>query len=178
MRKVALCIALFSCTAHAMLTAHAATPSNAEVKVSWQQPEKYTDIRPANGTKAAYQKRVISAFDKIWADVATKLPAGYRLEVTVKDLDLAGDVNPMFRIDHNDIRVIKDIYFPRMTIDYVVFDANKQPVMTGTDERIKDMGFMMSTPSGFNQREFIYEAEMLKKWFKRTVTPKLAAANQ
>jgi hypothetical protein len=172
MRKLALILALFT------LTAQASTPTTAEVKVAWQHPEKYTDIRPSNGTKAAYQKQVIKAFDKIWADFASKLPAGYRLEVTVKDLDLAGDVNPMFRIDHNDIRVIKDIYFPRMNFDYVLFDANKQQIAAGQDEKIKDMGFMMSTPSGFNQREFAYEAEMLKKWFKKTISPKLPAVTQ
>lgn len=172
MRKLAILLALFS------LTAQASTPNAAEVKVAWQHPEKYTDIRPSNGTKAAYQKQVISAFDKIWADFATKLPAGYRLEVTIKDLDLAGDVNPMFRIDHNDIRVVKEIYFPRMNLDYVLFDENKQQVAAGQDEKIKDMGFMMSTPSGYNRREFAYEAEMLKKWFNRNIVPKLPATAQ
>lgn len=169
MRKLALLIALFS------LTTQVSAQATAEVKVAWQHPEKYTDIRPANGTKAAYQKQVISAFDKIWTDFASKLPAGYRLEVTVKDLDLAGDVNPMFRMDHNDIRVIKEIYFPRMNFDYVLFDANKQQIAIGQDEKVKDMGFMMSAPSGFSHRQFAYEAEMLKKWFNRTIVPKLPA---
>ena len=169
MHKLFLSLVLVGFAAHASMPA-------ADVKVAWQNPEKYTDIRPANGTKMAYQKRVISAFDKIWADFATKLPAGYSLQVTIKDLDLAGDVNPMFRINHNDIRVIKDIYFPRMNIDFVVLDENKQPVVAGQDVKIKDMGFMMSKPSGLSHTEFAYEAEMLKKWFKRTVEPKLPTA--
>lgn len=167
MRKLAFLLAVFT------FTSQASAPTAAEVKVTWLNPEKYTDIRPATGSKASYQKQVIKEFDKIWADFAKKLPAGYRLEVTIKDLDLAGDVNPMYQIDHNDIRVVKDIYFPRMNLDYVLFNENKQEIAAIKDEKIKDMGFMMSSPKGYGHRQFAYEAAMLDKWFSRNIAPKL-----
>lgn len=153
-----------------------AADSPQQVQVSWQQPEKFTDIRPANSTKKAYQERVIKAFDKIWAEVAKDLPAGYQLAVTVKDLDLAGDVNPMYRIDHNDVRVVKDIYFPRMTIDYRLTDASGQQVDTGQDVKIRDIGFMSSQPAGFRSDEFGYEKRMLKDWYRKNIGNKLAAS--
>lgn len=151
-----------------------AVQQEATVKVNWQNPEKYSDIRPSSGTKKAYQKRVITAFDKIWADFAKKLPAGYNLIVTVKDLDLAGDVNPMYRIDHSDIRVVKDIYFPRMTIDYQLLDSQGQVLAAEQDVKIKDMGFMNSAPIGLGSSEFVYEKQMLKDWFQKTLTPKIS----
>lgn len=157
-----------------LLTTNAwASQQTTTVKVNWQNPEKYSDIRPSSGTKKAYQKRVISAFDKIWADLAAKLPAGHSLLVTVKDLDLAGDVNPMYRIDHSDIRVVKEIYFPRMTFDYQLLDSNGQVVLAEQDVKIKDMGFMNSSPIGLGSTEFVYEKQMLKNWFQKTLTPKL-----
>lgn len=149
-----------------------------QVQVSWQQPEKFTDIRPSNSSKKAYQERVIKAFDKIWAEIAKDLPVGYQLAITVKDLDLAGDVNPMYRIDHNDVRVVKDIYFPRMTIDYRLTDASGQAVDAGQDVKIKDMSFMSSQPSGFRGDEFGYEKRMLKDWYRKTISNKLAAMPQ
>lgn len=158
-----------------MLSANAfATEQEAAVKVNWQHPEKYSDIRPSSGSKKAFQKRVISGFDKIWADFAEKLPAGHRLIVTVKDLDLAGDVNPMYRIDHSDIRVVKEIYFPRMTFDYQLLDRAGQIVAAEQDVKIKDIGFMNSTPVGMGSTEFAYEKQMLKQWFQKTLLPKFS----
>lgn len=142
------------------------------VKVNWQNPEKYTDIRPSSGTKKSYQKRVITAFDRIWSDFAAKLPAGHTLLVTVKDLDLAGDVNPMYRIEHSDIRVIKEIYFPRMTFDYQLLDSAGQVLAAEQDVKVKDMGFMNSSPIGLGNGEFVYEKQMLKNWFQKHLTPK------
>lgn len=154
-----------------------AADSPPAVQVNWQQPEKYTDIRPSNSTRKAYQERVTKAFDKIWMEVAKDLPAGYQLAITVKDLDLAGDVNPLYRIDNNDIRVVKDIYFPRMTIDYRLTDANGQQLDAGTDVRIKDTSFMSSQPTGFRSDEFAYEKRMLKDWYRKTITSKLNTAH-
>ncbi len=152
-----------------------AEAQEATVKVNWQNPEKYSDIRPSSGSKKSYQKRVISAFDKIWADFGEKLPAGHRLLVTVKDLDLAGDVNPMYRIDHNDIRVVKEIYFPRMTFDYQVLDASGHTVLAEQDVKVKDVGFMNAAPIGMGSTEFAYEKQMLKHWFQRDLLIKLGA---
>jgi hypothetical protein len=151
----------------------AAETAATQVKVSWQNPDKYTDIRPSSGTKKAYQQRVINAFDKIWAGFAEKLPAGHTLQINVKDLDLAGDVNPMYRIDHNDIRVIKEIYFPRMTFDYQLSDATGKIVAAEQDVKIKDMNFMSSSNIGIGNTEFVYERQMIKSWLQRDLLPKL-----
>lgn len=152
----------------------AAETAAAQVKVTWQNPDKYTDIRPASGTKKSYQQRVISGFDKIWAGLAEKLPAGHTLHVTVTDLDLAGDVNPLYRIDHNDIRVIKEIYFPRMTFDYQLLDATGKVVAAEQDVKIKDMNFMSSSTIGIGNTEFVYERQMIKSWLQRDLLPKLS----
>lgn len=171
---------VFTTTLLLSVSAFAST-GNAEIKVSWQNPEKFTDIRPGSGTKKAYQKRVITAFDKIWADLAAKLPAGYSLEVVVTDLDLAGDVEPLFHINGaasgaSDIRVVKDIYFPKMTLDYVLYDQTKTEVGRASGVKIKDMGFMQSGNIGLKNREFAYEQLMLEKWFDKVLIPQLNSA--
>ena len=146
--------------------------TSSQVKISWQNPEKYADIRPANESKKSYQAQVINSFDKIWTKLAEKLPAGYYLELTITDLDLAGDVNPMYRLANNDVRVIKDIYFPRMQLNYILYNADKQIVGQANDVKIKDMGFMTSGSATFTSREFAYESEMIKKWFNKEILTK------
>lgn len=184
MRKLTTYFATFICAVALSSQVQAATAEQTDktektsaVKVTWQNPEKYSDIRPANSSRKVYQERVTKAFDKFLGELAEKLPAGYRLEVTVKDLDLAGDVNPMYRLDNTDIRVVKDIYFPRMKLDYVLFDQNNQQIQQEADVKIKDMGFMTSSNIGYQNREFAYEYEMLKKWFNKVILPQTVAAN-
>ncbi|WP_306519154.1 DUF3016 domain-containing protein [Rheinheimera sp.] len=164
-------------TAMVFSFAAAASTGSAEVKLSWQNPEKFTDIRPGSGTKKAYQQRVINAFDKMWGDFAKQLPPGYKLEVVITDVDLAGDVEAMYSgvgagRTMNDIRVIKDIYFPKVSLDYVLYDQNKAEVAKAAGVKIKDMGFMQSGSLGMGSREFGYEKQMLEKWFHKELLPK------
>lgn len=179
MRKLTTYLTTLMCAVALTSPVQAATANSAEttsaVKVNWHNPEKFSDIRPANSSRKAYQERVTKAFDKFIGELAEKLPAGYSLEITVKDLDLAGDVNPMYRLDNTDIRVVKDIYFPRMKLDYALFDQNKQQVKSELDVKIKDMGFMTSSNIGYQNREFAYEFEMLKKWFNKVILPQTVA---
>ena len=180
MRKLPTYLMTFICSMALSNLALAATAEKSEsasaVKVTWLNPEKYSDIRPANSSRKAYQERVTKAFDKFLGEFAEKLPAGYSLEITVKDLDLAGDVNPMYRLDNTDIRVIKDIYFPRIKLDYVLLDQNKQQIQKESDVKIKDMGFMTSSNIGYQNREFAYEYEMMKKWFNKVILPQTVAS--
>lgn len=182
MRKSITYLTAVLCAMVLSLQLHAATAEKTEttsaVKVTWLNPEKFSDIRPASGTRKVYQERVMKAFDKMLGELAEKLPAGYSMEINVKDLDLAGDVNPMYRLDNTDIRVIKEIYFPRMKFDYVLFDQNKQPIQQESDVKIKDMGFMTSSHIGYQSREFAYEREMLKKWFNKVIVPQTVAVSE
>lgn len=154
-------------------TENAATQS--QIKVSWQAPEKFSDIRPASDTKKRFQEKVIRAFDKMWGEFAQDLPAGYQLNIVMTDLDLAGDVNPMYRANHTDIRVIKDIYIPRVKLDFVLTGPMQQEIAKGTDVKIQDMGFMNHAAMNTMSREFHYEHEMLKKWFKKTILSQIPA---
>lgn len=158
----------------AMATTGVTTQS--QIKVSWQTPEKFTDIRPSSESKKRYQQKVLTAFDNMWSKFAEDLPTGYQLSIVMTDVDLAGDVNPMYRANHSDIRVIKDIYIPRVKLDYVLTGPQQQEIARGTDVKIQDMGFMNSSTIGSINREFHYEHEMLKKWFKKEILSKVPVA--
>lgn len=162
------------CLAMSSFTLSAQTPESA-IKVEWVQPEKYTDIRPSNESKAMYRKHVIESFDKFWTKLSEKLPQGYKLALTIKDVDLAGDVNPLYRVDNRDIRVIKDMYFPKITLDYQLQDAAGAVVASEQNVKIKDMNFMSSVGLRFSSQEFGHEKNMLEKWFTKTILAKTSA---
>ena len=148
------------------------TAQAGEVSVQWQQPEKFTDIRPANDTRKAYRERILKKFDSFFAELAGKLPEGYKWEVTVTDLDLAGDVDYFAGGAGNPLRVVKDIYSPAIKFSYVVRDKHGEEVASA-QEKLRDMGFMQTLNSVNNSDELRYERQMLEDWFSKELLPKV-----
>jgi len=69
------------------------------------------------------------------------------------------------------IRVIRDIYIPRMKFSYQLLNADKS-VIDSAEVDLKDMTFMVSTPSRYKNKSLGYEKHMLDEWFKDTFTQK------
>jgi len=141
-------------------------------KVSWQEPEKFTDIRPTNESKIGFQERVIKEFDRMFDDLAKKLPDGYVWEITVTDVDLAGDVRPFFTPMVNDVRVIRDLYWPRMSFRFDLKDEQGKTVASGTED-VKDMSFLMRLGVASGHTSFQYEEQMLLDWFNKQQKEKI-----
>ncbi len=156
----------------AMAMAMATQVQAGEVKVTWQEPEKYTDIRPGNESKSGFQERMIKEFDQIFADLAKKLPDAYQWDITVTDVDLAGDVRPFYRNTVGDIRIIKDLYWPRMTLTFDLKDEKGKSIASGT-ENIKDMNFLMRSGLATGNSAFRYEEQMLRDWFAKQQRDKI-----
>lgn len=149
-----------------------------EVKVEYKDYKKFTDMKPANEARGAYEKRTMASFDKIFADLAKELPEGYSWNVIVTDIDLAGDVNHMYTQTGQQIRVIKDLFIPRINFSYSLLDQNKVVVAEEKDLKLKDMGFMSRSSANRSNAPFEYEKVMLERWFKDTMTPAVASHQQ
>jgi hypothetical protein len=133
-------------------------------KVNWQEPDKFTDIRSGNENRDAFQRRLMSDFEALFADLAKKLPDECQLEVNITDIDLAGDVNAGYSMASRDIRIVKDIYSPSMHFTYTLKNQKGDLLASGT-EQLRDMGFMAKSKSLVSNYGFPYEARMLRDWF-------------
>ena len=136
------------------------------VQVTWQDTDKYADIRPTNESRENFRKHVFQELGLVFEDLAKKLPDEVQWKVTVTDLDLAGEVRPVMMSAGNDIRIIKDIYWPRMSLSYVMTDGKGSVVAEGKED-ISDMSFMMIRPINMGNGSFPYEAKMLEDWFRK-----------
>lgn len=136
-----------------------------QAKVIWQAPDNYTDIREGNELRDSFRAQLFHDFESIFADMAKQLPDGYLFEVTVTDVDLAGQVNGMHGASWQNIRVVKAIYWPRMSFSYTLKNAAQELLQSGQEE-VKDLGFMSAVGSA-GQTRFGYEERMLKNWFKK-----------
>ncbi|MDO6620269.1 MULTISPECIES: DUF3016 domain-containing protein [unclassified Shewanella] len=143
------------------------------VKIQWQEPKKYRDLKTANEVKSRFQQRFFDTMTKNINKEAEKiLKPEQKLEMVVSDVDLAGDLRPTFgATSASELRIVKDLYPPRMTFSYSITEG-EQVIMAG-DEKLVDMNFMYGTHSTRNQKPFEYETKMLEDWLKKTVAPKL-----
>ena len=139
-----------------------------ESEVTWTNTDKYTDIRAGNENRARFKTRIFSHFEEHFSKLSEKLPEGQVLKVNVTNVDLAGDV----RFDTMDrIRVVRDIYIPRMKFTYEVVNADKSIADSG-DADLKAMGFMQQASTVGHHKAIYYEKKMLDKWFKNTFISK------
>lgn len=139
----------------------------ASSEVDWVKPEDYSDIRPANENRSRFHKRIFERLDEHFSELAAKLPADQTLKVQVHNLDLAGDVRYMMGPNNSTIRVVKDIYFPKMRFSYQLVDKNDSEVTSGEAD-IKDMSFNTGIRNSSSTDSFYYEKEMISDWFKKT----------
>lgn len=153
----------------------ATTVAAGEVKVEYKDYKKFTDMKPANEARGSYEKRTMANFDKIFADLAKQLPEGYSWNVVVTDIDLAGDVDYMFTQTGQQIRVIKDIFIPRINFSYTLLDQNKVMVAEEKDFKLKDMGFMTRINNSRANQPYEHERLMLERWFKEKIQPVVAS---
>lgn len=137
----------------------------AQVEVKWSNPDKYSDIFPGEGHRKHFKERTFKSFEKHFAKLANSLPENQKLVLDITNVDLAGDVH--FGGGIKRIRVVKDIFFPRLEFSYQLLAADKS-VITTQEVSLKDMSFLMHGRSRYSSRSLSYEKEMLDRWFKKT----------
>jgi hypothetical protein len=101
------------------------------------------------------------------ATLTKHVPPGRRLELRFTDIDLAGDYEPWRGPDFDDIRIMKDIYPPRMKFEFRLLDAKSGAVVREGSERISDMSYLMSAGLLPNHDPLRYDKNLLTDWVRR-----------
>ncbi|MBT0585318.1 DUF3016 domain-containing protein [Alteromonas oceanisediminis] len=149
---------------------------NSQVSVTWQSPDDYRDVRPTNQSRTRFQEQTFNRLEAHFAEMAEALPEGQMLEVTVTDVDLAGQVWPSSFVGlgsgAEDVRIIKDIDIPRMSFSYQLKENGL--VIKESDVDLKDMGFLHTSLRGSDSETLRYEKRMLDDWFKKEFSDQIA----
>ena len=145
----------------------------AQVEVKWTNPDKYTDIKAGEGHRKKFQEQTFKTLEEHFTKMAEMLPEQQKLLVDVTNLDLAGDVNYTMKR----IRIIKDIFTPRMKFSYQLLNADNT-VVKSEDVSLNDMGFMMSNSLKYRNKSLSYEKKMLDDWFRNTFEDSLKSNEQ
>jgi Protein of unknown function (DUF3016) len=141
-------------------------PNDGRVTVTYDQPEKFTDVRSSyqGGTDQGYLDDLARYIDRV---ARGYLADGQRLTIKFTDIDMAGDFQPG-RSRLSDVRIIRPTYPPRLKFSYTVTDASGHVVGQG-DEKLADTTFQSRFRSSGDSDPLTYEKGMLKDWMSTTL---------
>lgn len=153
--------------------------AKAEVEVTWQNPEDYSDVRPTNESRKRFRERTFRQLDEYINELSERLPDDHKLEMTVTNLDLAGQVWPasFVGLGHSasDVRLVKRIDIPRMNFSYKLTDVSGTVVKEG-EVKLKDMSFQDNLRGRLRHKALQYEKNMIREWFDDEF-PKMVVKN-
>lgn len=162
--KYVLLAVVFATAASVFAAAPAAT--NIRVEVIFDQPEKFTDVKDSwMGSERGRDSTLALIKEFIETEAPRHLTEGQVLTMTFTNIDLAGDFEPERGPNFSEVRIVKDLYPPRMNFSYKLVDASGAVVKEG-QEKLLDMAFQMSVGIIDRQDSLRYEKSMLSNWLR------------
>jgi len=153
-----------------------ALQANGPVSVKWEDPATFTEIRQSTNRFEAERGDWVQQLARYLQTTAAKpLQPGQTLDVTLVDIKRAGDYEPWHGPRARDIRVMRDIYPPRITLQYTLKDADGRIVSEG-DARLSDSGYLQGSGLLTNSDPLRYEKRLIDDWVKRQLASQATAA--
>ena len=158
----------------ALLAGLAATGSlfaadSSPVTVVFSQPEKYMDLKDGysdNDNRQGQERFLPLIQEHVQREAGRLLAAGQKLTVTFTDIDLAGDFEPWRGPQFNDVRIVKDLYVPRLSVKFTLTDGSGAVLKEG-ERKLVDLAFQMRITMGFQNDPLRYEKDMLSDWLRQ-----------
>jgi hypothetical protein len=136
-------------------------------EVNFANPEKFADAADGpRGSDFGRDANLQELREYIQKRADVVLPEGQRLTVTVTDVDFAGEVEPWRTPQMNDARLVKEIYPPRINLDFRLTDASGAVIKEG-NRRLTDLTFMMNLHGPDRSERRLYERDLLDKWIRQ-----------
>lgn len=143
-----------------------AAPSN--VTVTYDHPQQFTEARKLRSLAPARDDndylKVLKSY--IEQRASKMLPPGERLAIVVTDIDRAGNFEPWRPYPMRDVRIIKDIYPPRIDLRFQLFDADGKLIREGT-RKLRDPAFLSDSGYPGDSDSLRYEKGLINRWLRK-----------
>ncbi|MBS9476845.1 DUF3016 domain-containing protein [Ancylobacter radicis] len=151
-----------------------ATAEAGTATVTFVAPETYRDGNLGWGP--VDQRLTLEGLTRILQRLAAaRLPAGDTLEVSVRDIDLAGAINPLASRTGT-LRVMRQDTWPSITLTYTLRRNGR--VMARGEETVRAMNYLMDPVAVRSVEPLRFETALLSKWLTTTLRPYLATQAQ
>ncbi len=140
------------------------------VEVVYTNPEKFTDVKDSSmQSERARDDYLRLLKEHLQERVPQQIPEGTKLTITISDVDMAGDFEPWRGVQFHDVRIVKEIYPPRINLSYKLTDASGAVIKEG-EEQLRDTSFMLTTTPIPSNDSLRYEKALLDNWLRREFT--------
>jgi len=137
------------------------------VSVSWSDPAQFSEIRRSgNRWEARRGDWVVKLAEHIQTRAERSLPAGERMEVTITDIQRAGNYEPWHGPQADDVRFVRDIYPPRIELSFKRYDAQGAVVSEG-ERRLSDLSYLSNVRSANSNDTLQYEKRLIDTWLSQ-----------
>jgi len=149
-------------------------PEQGAVSVSWTDPAQFTELRYSrNRWEAKRGDWVRQLAEHLRTSAGERLPPGERLDIVITDIRRAGDYEPWHGASAQDIRFMREIYPPRITLNFKRYDASGRVVAEG-ERKLVDSMYLSST--GTSDSDLLrYEKQLLDDWLRRDLLKSASA---
>jgi hypothetical protein len=152
----------------ALLPAYVPGPQGVAVRttVTFFESEKFADVGETQSRTPREAERTLAALKEYFVQQASRvIPANFKLLITVMDIDQAGDFEPWLGPSFDHVRIVKDLYPPRIEIVFRVIDPEGNVVREGKRE-LRDPMFMSRLTTDRND-PLRYEKELIDAWLRQ-----------
>lgn len=158
-----LAMLLASCSS-SIVAPETVSATDGLVTVTLINPRDFSDIDTGNfGIQSDFEQSVAQALAEALAEHFKETDV--TIDITFTNIDLAGET----RYNMQEIRVLKDLYIPRMSFEYVIKDVAGNVMLADTVD-IKDMGYLSNRLFGREANDLIgYDKRMLIEYFEKVL---------
>ena len=163
------CLLAATCALAACATSPTPQVSADAVTVQYAPDAWRDDLRKApNESEAALHSTEQSLTRHIQERASRVLLEGQKLDITFTHIERAGSVEPWRGPSSYDVRIVRDIYPPRIDLTFRLLTADGSTLSSGKHE-LRDLGFLSRT-NMYSNDPLRYEKTLLDDWVRKEFT--------
>lgn len=144
-----------------------ALPADGPVSVAWTDPAQFSEIRfSGNRWEAERGDWVVQLARYLRQRAAARLAPGQSLDVTLTDIRRAGNYEAWHGPRANDVRIVRDLYPPRITLRFALHGADGAVLAQG-ERRLADPGFLQGAARLDDSDPLRFEKRLIDDWLRR-----------
>ncbi len=137
-----------------------------QVNVSWTDPARFTELQYGLQFRQPKPEVWLTEFQKNLVKYGDKLlQPGQHLEVTITDVKLAGRIEPWRGGSAAEVRIVKSIYPPEISLSFKLTAADGTVIDSG-ERKLRDVAFL-DRGSRNHSDAYRFETRMLKDWLDK-----------
>lgn len=136
------------------------------VSVTYDEPAGFSDAREGGHESDAARRAWLDALcEHLSERAAAALPTGQHLEVHITDVKRAGGFEPWRGPQAAHLRVVRDVYPPRIDLRFKRLAADGSVLQTGS-RQLRDAAFMMR-PNRYADDRLRFEKTLVDDWVEQ-----------